>query len=528
MLCPSCQKIISDLAICCPECGGAVKSTESTGKSFKKCPLCGTENDPEARFCKIDRFSLLQVDSTSSKKIAPASNDSQETFIDTANVGIISMGEVTDSAPEPKKPTHKQEHDSLIIKEKSEKANKPKDGTVLNDMAYLKFHPPQKAEREKSQQRDDFEKEIGEAEKPVEKEYRSQPDKNKKFIWAAAGILFVIVVGAAGYWYFPGIFQFRKNPESLQAAIDRELRGIGLSQITVLVDNNRKAKINGVVKTHSDKERVMAILRGHKDIKGIVDNLQVTIFPGNLERAIRQVLEREGLAGLTVRVNDSLEAEVGGRVDKTEARDRALTLVREFGNLKKINDNIRVEPREEFTPGITPKELGSPKPFNRTSRKRMTVTKTLETVTPMDSSKIREEINMAFIKNGLTDVHIDITQDRIAVLSGNINTDDEKTMALLIVRSHKEIQGIKDQIRIKPAGKSIDPLKEELSRLEDQINLALRNQGVVGIRAVAKDDQTISINGSVKDFETKKYAIELAKSYAGNKKIKDMIFVVKP
>jgi len=95
-------------------------------------------------------------------------------------------------------------------------------------------------------------------------------------------------------------------------------------------------------------------------------------------------------------------------------------------------------------------------------------------------------------------------------------------------KSKDEIRSINDQKRIAPSKNSSNTSLENQDMLEDQINLALKKEGFKELTAVAGNDQSIIVRGAVKNLEIKQSAIDIALSLAGEKKVKDMIFIVQP
>lgn len=95
-------------------------------------------------------------------------------------------------------------------------------------------------------------------------------------------------------------------------------------------------------------------------------------------------------------------------------------------------------------------------------------------------------------------------------------------------KSKDEILSRNDQIGMKPSEITPNTSREQQDTLVDQVNRALKKEGVKGITAIAGNDHSIIVKGAVKSRETKKTAIELARSLAGDIKVKDLIFLVQP
>ncbi len=102
------------------------------------------------------------------------------------------------------------------------------------------------------------------------------------------------------------------------------------------------------------------------------------------------------------------------------------------------------------------------------------------------------------------------------------------TKTMNSAKSKVEISSINDQKRIAPSENFSDTSWENQDMLEDQVNRAFKNEGFKGLTAVAENDQLIIVRGAVKNLKIKQRAINIALSLSGEKKVKDMIFIVQP
>lgn len=71
MICKKCNSNIPDAAKFCPKCGATAKITKAQDSLTKKCPSCGTENHPSAKFCKVDGYQFQKA----TKKVAEKSKN---------------------------------------------------------------------------------------------------------------------------------------------------------------------------------------------------------------------------------------------------------------------------------------------------------------------------------------------------------------------------------------------------------------------------------------------------------------------
>jgi len=111
---------------------------------------------------------------------------------------------------------------------------------------------------------------------------------------------------------------------------------------------------------------------------------------------------------------------------------------------------------------------------------------------------------------------------------GSVNNQAEKSKALSIARSFREIRDVRDNIQVRvppppPPPPPIDPAK-----VEGEINRALRDAGLRGVTAEVNNNLEVTLKGSVASQYEKDRAFEIAKTFSnkGVRRIRDIIFVV--
>ncbi len=69
-------------------------------------------------------------------------------------------------------------------------------------------------------------------------------------------------------------------------------------------------------------------------------------------------------------------------------------------------------------------------------------------------------------------------------------------------------------------------VQQDPAKLEGEINRTLRNAGLMGVTAVVGDDLSVTLKGSIGSVEEKNKALEIARTFKGVTKIKDVLFIV--
>jgi len=140
-------------------------------------------------------------------------------------------------------------------------------------------------------------------------------------------------------------------------------------------------------------------------------------------------------------------------------------------------------------------------------------------------AKIEKDLNSVLRKKGLTNIYAKVNRNLTVTLKGTVNDPRDKTLALNIAKSFKEIKSVKNEIKVaklpSPPVFKIDPAK-----LEGDINRALRNAGLYSVTAVVNNNLEVTLKGSVRSNYEKDKAFDIVKRFKEVKKIRDIIFVV--
>jgi len=170
----------------------------------------------------------------------------------------------------------------------------------------------------------------------------------------------------------------------------------------------------------------------------------------------------------------------------------------------------------------------------------------------VDIVDLERNVNSALRNRGLSDVNAKVGKDLTATLKGAVDSPRDKMLASKIAESFKELKEVRNDIVVKaspppaeaprpaPAPPSATPAPEvpppgpppvsktDPSKLEGDINGALRNAGLRGIVAAVSDDLQVTLKGRVSSRAEKDRAFEIAKTFKdkGIVRIRDIVFVV--
>jgi len=166
----------------------------------------------------------------------------------------------------------------------------------------------------------------------------------------------------------------------------------------------------------------------------------------------------------------------------------------------------------------------------------------------VDIVDLERNVNSALKNRGLSDVNTKVGKDLTATLKGTVDNPRDKMLASKIAESFKELKEVRNDIVVKaspppaeaprsvpaPPAPEAPPLsppsisKIDPSKLESDINGALRNAGLRGIIAEVSDDWQVTLKGRVSSRAEKDRAFEIARTFKdkGITRIRDIIFVV--
>jgi len=317
MICEKCKTAIPDTSKFCPKCGAKVEAAKPEPFA-KKCPACGAGYPINVKFCKKDG-TLLQDALLPKEEAKPA--------------GVIEpKGEeaVIEAKIEEKTQEIKEPKDVLLCP----KCGTPypltakfckKDGTPLKEE--IKPSVIQPKARVVTPPKAEFRKEA--VRKP-----------SRAWLWITVIVFVLITAGVGSYLYFSGFFG--KSPEKLADQINIELREKGMSNIFADINKNWVATVTGSADNQTDKDRALDIVRQHKEIKDVIDNIQITHKPDEIERDINKALRDGGLNEIYAQVDENFTATLQGSANSQDEKEKAVNIARAIKDIKDVRDNIQI------------------------------------------------------------------------------------------------------------------------------------------------------------------------------------------
>jgi ribosomal protein L40E len=333
MNCEKCKADIPETAKFCPKCGLKIGKTPTQDIQTQKCPKCGTENPLTAKFCKKDGAPLQTVAPSSTeinkpetmkhefkpeKSVAPELENKIQTQQNgiicpqcgtsypttakfckkdgTSLVGPIKLAEkatpevkqiVSDKSPDESsnidaQPEQKQPEKAVTADGQKDIIICPTCGTqnLLTAKFCNKDGTPLAKETTSSGAQDSKIKPQSTAQianrAAVTSMAASRKVSEKRpsiLIWLTMAVLLLLFAGGGSYLYFSGFFG--KSPSKTQENINAELKARGLINVFAEVDKDWTATAKGTVSSQAYKDEAVSLIKGHSDIKNVIDNIHV-------------------------------------------------------------------------------------------------------------------------------------------------------------------------------------------------------------------------------------------------------------
>lgn len=371
MQCSKCQAATATGAKFCPKCGAPVApSVEGTGK---RCPQCGTENPANAKFCKKDgyRFDILadrpytpdtppnsrapdvvpladaKMQAGSSSTTSPPGNTVTCSKCGTVNSSTAKfckkdgypLQATGGSTPQKTAPIHPQAPSVIPTTKQAEiEADIVQSVPPVVTQATSAKQPAPVAPSPITY--------TAPSSKTLVKATAARPGRALA-IGLVAGVV-VLASAGGGYAYWAGYVGNRQG--NVQDEINAELGSHGLSNVKVTVNREWGASLSGKVLNQVDKDKALALLKGHTELKQLVDTVQIESSTADVEKSINKALSEAGFSSLpTVGLDQNLMATLQGSADSQEEKDRMLALVKDVAGVKGIRDEIEVTAPEKIS-----------------------------------------------------------------------------------------------------------------------------------------------------------------------------------
>ena len=481
-----------------------VAAVASEPPATKKCPQCGSENAPAAKFCKVDGY---RFDSGTPASAVPATAPRQEPSLAAVEaatgkasdpVTTLASEKATALEPQPMNPPPSPPPSpspspspspapapaiaNLVICPKCGTANAAaakfckKDGVALAggadsvglaDAATKKTNiaraeglplPPILVTEPPPAQ-------LQQAATPIR---GAKPASSRSNIVIATGIVAVLVAaGGGGYWYLTG--------------------------------RNAPTKAFGEAPPTSPASLAPAA------------SIQATPTRQMVDAGVTMILADAGFSKTIQSTTDAdLVVTLYGSVTSEEQRARVVALAKAATGVAAVNDRL---------------DVAQAAPLARSGPNDAPIVQAAPPAPSFDASGVQQDLNRQLRNSGLSGVSVKVNADRSAVLRGKVGTAKEKEDAQILASNSPELSGVRNTIQViaepPQTAATIDPAK-----LEGEINRALRNGGVGSVTAQVADDLSVTLKGSVTSAEQKDRAFQVVRRFQARGMPKDRIFVV--
>ena len=227
----------------------------------------------------------------------------------------------------------------------------------------------------------------------------------------------LVIAGSGGYLYYTGFIG--KTPAKLGEQINNELKAKGLN-LYCEIDKNWTATLKGSVKSAAEKETAMGIVKAHKEVKDVKDELQPQVSPSDLKLAIDNALSGAGFMDIHAEVDENLIATLQGTALSESEKADAVNTAKAVDKVKDVKDNIQVEaaPPPAETASQPPLPAEQPRQKRRsggeTGRRHPSESASL------DPFELEVKINRALQKAGLRKVRARVGERLNVFLNGRV------------------------------------------------------------------------------------------------------------
>ncbi|MBI4755626.1 MAG: zinc ribbon domain-containing protein [Betaproteobacteria bacterium] len=212
-----------------------------------------------------------------------------------------------------------------------------------------------------------------------------------------------------------------------------------------------------------------------------------------IENRINDELARRGMDAISVSVTPEWEAKVTGSAKDAGQKDAALAMVAQFPDITRVRtDELMVKPR----PGA-----------------------------------LRDYIADGLAEAGIEGLEISVSADYAAVVRGSVASRAQLATAEKILEETPLLTRRSLEVSVPPtpvAPESLPPATTapDPSKLEGDLNRALRRAGFGNVTAQVNDDLSVDLKGVVTKTDDKQQALKIARSGEGVRGVRDLVFLV--
>lgn len=355
MTCKKCNNIFADMAKFCPKCGTKVEDQVAVqNNQMKKCPKCGAENSLTAKFCRRDGYKF-EPSGDASVVSERAESSNKKLVCPKCNAAYPATAKFC-----------RKDGTPLVTKPVQNNAEDIHDKNIIPDMNQAQTSQIEQAAKEAI------------TESPETEDVPSKTPVKIQYIIVAA-LIIIALSGIAGYLYFSGASA--KNPSKIEEKINADLKQKGLA-VTVSLSKDWIATIQGNAKDSAEKDSAIEIIRNYKQIRNIADISTIALQENksdaeikkeiepvqqketespsavqktqpvkeqdmtdqqNLSRIITDDLRDNGFGNIRVSLQSDYTAIITGSARNESAKERAVSLVRSYSDVKGIRNKIEVK-----------------------------------------------------------------------------------------------------------------------------------------------------------------------------------------
>jgi hypothetical protein len=144
----------------------------------------------------------------------------------------------------------------------------------------------------------------------------------------------VLVLGGGGIGAY--FWTQRQTPDKLHAIITDELSKRQLGKVSVVVTPEWEVKISGTLEEDSQKNTALEIVKSHKEIKNVVDNVVLlpSITPNSIQEKISARIREMGLNNVRVALDKDFVVTFTGIVRSDSEKAQVFGILAPFTEIK--------------------------------------------------------------------------------------------------------------------------------------------------------------------------------------------------